>query len=111
MMQAQTAPIEYTVYTFDLPSSPQQKGDTSWKRHFCSLDRELAISEAQSLLETRKFHKIEIKKKFFDQKQNRTIDMTMKVFKQKSSKNPQIIAAGGVIMLCAAILFASLFLT
>lgn len=82
MMQANKAPIEYTVYTFDLPSSPRQKGENSWKRHFCSLDRDQALTEARSLLQTRKFQKIEIKEKFFDPKEGRIIDRTFKVLGQ-----------------------------
>lgn len=81
MIQAKEAPIEYTVYTFD-PPEPRQKGENSWKRHFCSLDRDQALIEARTLLQTRKFHKIEIKEKFFDPKANRTVDRTYRVMKE-----------------------------
>lgn len=83
MMQAKQAPIEYSVYTFDLPSSAPRKGDTSWKRIFSSLDRDQAMHEARALLESRKFQRIEIKEKFFDTRQNRTVDRTFKVLEAK----------------------------
>jgi hypothetical protein len=85
MMQAKQAPIEYSVYTFDLPSSAPRKGDTSWKRIFSSFDRDQAILEARALLESRKFQRIEIKEKFFDSRRNRTIDRTFKVLNYKNS--------------------------
>ena len=82
MMQAKDAPIEYSVYTFDLPSSAPRKGDTSWKRIFSSLDRDRAIEEARTLLESRKFQRIEIKEKFFDEKSGRIVDRTYKIMKE-----------------------------
>lgn len=81
MMQAKEAPIEYSVYTFDLPSALPRKGDTSWKRIFSSLDRDQALSEARSLFESRKFQRIEIKEKFFDPKSGRIVDRTFKIMK------------------------------
>ncbi len=74
MMQANAAPIEYTVYTFDLPSSARPKGDVPWRRHFSSPDRDQALMEAQRLLHTRRFDRIEIKQKFFDPKAGRIVD-------------------------------------
>lgn len=80
MNQPQVAQIEYTIYTFDLPVM-KTKGDISWKKHSTINDMSAAISAAEDLLKTRKFQKIEVKKKFFDPKQNRPVDMTLKVLK------------------------------
>lgn len=86
MNQAQSAQIEYTIYTFDMPS-PKQKGQNSWKKHSSGDDMTKAMSEAETLHQTRKFQKIEVKKKFFDQKKNRTVDMTLKTFESAPKKN------------------------
>lgn len=86
MVQAQAAQIEYTIYTFDMPKT-RQKGDNSWKKHASLDDMTKAISEAETLHNSQKFQKIEVKKKFFDQKKNRTVDMTLKVYESRPKKN------------------------
>src|SRR5690606_8168182 len=90
MAQAQSAGIEYTIYTFDMPV-PKQKGENSWKKYATLEDMTKAMSEAESLLQTQKFQKIEVKKKFFDQKKNRTVDMTLKVFESSPKKDYTIL--------------------
>lgn len=109
MMQAKQAPIEYTVYTFDLPTS-RQKGENSWKRQFCSLDRDLAIAQAKILSQTQKFYKIEIRQKFFDLRLGRTIDKKFKTMKSKEktiSKRIGLAFAGAG----SIFVFVSFFLT
>lgn len=86
MAQAQTAQIEYTIYTFDMPV-PKQKGDNSWKKHATLEDMAKAMTEAETLHQTQKFQKIEVKKKFFDQKKNRVVDMTLKIFETTPKKD------------------------
>lgn len=85
MNHAQTQPqgTEYTIYTFERPLK-KQKGDIVWKKHGTSGDVQYALSEAQSLFESRKFHKIEVKKKFFDPRQNRSVEHTHRVFGKRS---------------------------
>lgn len=78
MIQADAAPIEYTVYTFDLPSPSRLKGDIPWKRHYSSLDRNQAMEVARDLLHTQRFDRIEIKQKFFDPKLGRNVDRTFR---------------------------------
>ena len=86
MAQAPAAQIEYTIYTFDMPS-PKQKGDNNWKKHSSGDDMGKAMIEAESLHQSQKYQKIEVKKKFFDQKKNRTVDMTLKTFEIKPKKD------------------------
>ena len=86
MAQAPAAQIEYTIYTFDMPT-PKQKGDNSWKKHSSLDDMTKAMSEAENLHQSRKYQKIEVKKKFFDQKKNRTVDMTLKIFESTPKKD------------------------
>lgn len=111
MAQAQAANIEYTIYTFDMPV-PKQKGDNNWKKHATLEDMSKAMQEAEGLLKTQKFQKIEVKKKFFDQKKNRTVDMTLKVFETMPKKDYTIAIVIVASILCGAGAFAaSFFLT
>jgi len=112
MAQAQAAAqIEYTIYTFDMPS-PKQKGDNSWKKHATLEDMSKAMQEAENLHQTQKFQKIEVKKKFFDQKKNRIVDMTLKVFESQPKKDYTIaIALVLALILGVGAFAASFFLT
>ncbi|PZO87319.1 MAG: hypothetical protein DI626_04280 [Micavibrio aeruginosavorus] len=111
MAQAPAAQIEYTIYTFDMPS-PKQKGENSWQKHSTLDDMAKAMSEAETLHQSQKFHKIEVKKKFFDQKKNRTVDMTLKVFENKVKKDYTILIVVIAAILCGGGAFAaSFFLT
>ena len=82
MAQAQNAAaqIEYSVYTFDIPSG---KGQSKWTKHSTQPEMDDALKQAEDLVQTGKFLKIEVKKKFFDQKTNRIVDMTLKTFDSK----------------------------
>ena len=111
MTQAQAAGIEYTIYTFDMPA-PKQKGDNSWKKHATLEDMSKAMQQAEALYVSRKFQKIEVKKKFFDQKKNRTVDMTLKIFESSPKKDYTIIVAVVMAILAGLGAFAaSFFLT
>jgi hypothetical protein len=81
---AKIGPIEYAIYTFDL-KKPNQKADMFWRRHIILSNAEEAISQAQALSQSHKFEKVEVKKKFFDPKQNRMVNVTMKVFQTRSN--------------------------
>lgn len=114
MPQAQAAAsagIEYTVYTYDMPS-PKQKGDSSWKKHATLDDMVKAMAEAENLYGTQKFQKIEVKKKFFDQKKNRVVDMTLKTYELKPKKDYTFVLVAVLAVLGGIGAFvASFFLT
>lgn len=108
MAQTQAAQIEYTIYTFDMPV-PKQKSSNSWKKHATLADMGQAMTEAQSLLETRKYQKIEVKKKFFDQKKNRVVDMTLKTYETTPKKDFTTVIAVVMALLGALGAFAASF--
>ena len=108
-VQAQSAGIEYTIYTFDMPKA-RQKGDHSWKKHATLEDMVKAMNEAETLHQTQKFQKIEVKKKFFDQKKNRTVDMTLKIFEANPKKDYTIAIVAGMALLCGIGAFAASFI-
>lgn len=108
MNQPQAAQIEYTIYTFDMPVA-KKKGDINWKKHSTITDMAKAMAEAETLLETRKFQKIEVKKKFFDQKKNRAVDMTLKVYEAKPKKDLTIPLAAACAMIGGGGAFAAAY--
>lgn len=108
MTQSPAAQIEYTIYTFDMPA-PKQKSDNSWKKHSSLTDMGKAMEEAEQLLATQKFQKIEVKKKFFDAKKNRVVDMTLKVFETNPKKDFSILIAIGAAIIGGLAAFAATF--
>ena len=99
LAQAHHAGIEYTIYTFERPLE-KRKGDILWKKHAISADAQQAVTEAQGLFESHKFHKIEVKKKFFDPKKNRSVDETYKVFETNPKRDFRRLLMLVVVALC-----------
>lgn len=83
MAQAPSAKIEYNIYTFDIPSG-KSKGQSQWKLSATLSDMNEAMSQAEKLLLSTKYEKVEVKKKFFDEKKNRAVDLTLKTYEYKS---------------------------
>ncbi len=104
----QASPIEYTIYTFDRPIANQRGGHT-WKKHVTIPDMHMALLEAQTLYQTRKFQKIEIKKKFFDEKKNRAVDMTLKTYESTPRRSYRPYILGFLAVLCMLGLVGCLF--
>ena len=96
--------IEYTIYTF--ADHQNQKRQANWQKHSTSSDMHKAVKEAQELFETDKFCKVEVKKKYFDPKNQRTVDMSIKVLERKPKKtiNVLTILIGGVVLAILAFL-------
>lgn len=67
--------IEYTIYTFD-----QASARNDWQKHDTLNEMDRALKMAEGLFHTGKYHKVEVKQKYFDKKANRNIDVTLKVF-------------------------------
>ena len=90
----------------------KQKSDNSWKKHATLEDMGKAMNEAETLHQTQKFQKIEVKKKFFDSKKNRTVDMTLKIFEANPKKDYTIVIVAVMAIVCGIGAFAaSFFLT
>lgn len=109
MVQAQAAApaaqIEYSIYTFDMPKG-KQKGQNKWQKHATIEDMDKALNEAQALYDSAQFQKIEVKKKFFDAKTNRNIDMTLKIYERKPKKDFTAILVMAFAVLCGVGAFA-----
>lgn len=88
---------------------PKQKSQNSWKKHATIDDMGKAMNEAENLLASEKFQKIEVKKKFFDQKKNRVVDMTLKTFELTPKKDYSVMLAVLFAVLCGGGAFALSF--
>lgn len=106
---AAAAQIEYSIYTYDMPR-PGQKGESKWQKHVTLDDMIKAMVEAQNLYDSEKFQKIEVKKKFFDQKKNRVVDMTLKVYERDLKKDHSTMIAIIFALICGIGAFAASFL-
>ncbi|MEM6780748.1 MAG: hypothetical protein AAF569_02675 [Pseudomonadota bacterium] len=85
-MTQTAAQIEYNIYTYELPAG-QKKGKAKWKLTQTLSDMNDAMKAAENLHGSKKFQKVEVKQKFFDEKKNRTVDMTLKSFELKPDSN------------------------
>ena len=71
-----TSQPEYAIYTFE----PAERGRKVWTRHAVWPDMHAAIGQAEQLYASRKFVKVEVTKKFFDNRRHRMVNSTLKVF-------------------------------
>ena len=96
--------LEYTIYTFDDHQNKTRKAN--WQKHSTSTDMHKAVQEAQGLFDTNQFCKVEVKKKYFDPKNERTVDMSIKVLERKPKRtiNVATILIGGLVLAIIAFL-------
>lgn len=76
---ALASPVEYLIYTFDHPSGEKNR-QSPWHRYAALADEELALAQAQILNDTNKYRRIEVKKKYYDARQGRPVDLTLRVY-------------------------------
>lgn len=73
------AGAEYTIYVFDKQQDPESGRACRWTRH-CKLENfDMARKRALVLFRSGRYQKVEIKQKLFDRKQQRHVDVTLKV--------------------------------
>lgn len=75
-------PITYTVYTHDWPKEGQTSG--AWEQKQSTTDMDKALREAESLHGSGKYQKVEVKKKYVEEKTGRAIDITLRTFEGKA---------------------------
>ncbi len=75
--------IEYTILTL---AHTGEQSDAQWEKIEVLTDMDKALAQAQKLLATGKYSKVEVKKKFFDEKNNRKIDMTLRMLEAGKKK-------------------------
>lgn len=70
---------------------------------------EKAMSDAQSLHDSREYIKVEVKKKYFDQKNNRTVDMTLKVLEGNVKREMGVMTILAISFVCCGLAFAGAY--
>ncbi len=104
----QSQPIEYSVYS--LKAAPQGEGnDNDPEKHLTTEDMDQALREAVVLFETGKYSKVEVKKKYFEEKTGRTIEMTLREFEAKEKKDWTLFLLIVLSVACGAGAFALTF--
>ena len=86
------ASIEYSLFT-------QAKGE-SWQPQGMTNEMEKALANADKLLATGKYEKVEIKQKYFDKKANRLVEGTLKTLTY--SKPSEILPIIALLLLAIA---------
>ena len=92
----QENPVEYSVYIHH-PANENRK--TKWERTTRTNDRHTALSVAQNLHKSRKYARVEVKRKYYDPVNRKRIGQTYEVFdhlKKRSgillSRNTRLLA-------------------
>lgn len=101
--------IEYSVYVYH---DPKKKAQSPWEMKDVTNDMDKAMKAAEQYYETREFQKVEVKKKYFDEKNQRTIDMTLKTLEGniKKEMGAMMLLLIGIV-LCGTAFAAAYFLT
>jgi lipoate-protein ligase A len=103
--QSKANGIEYSVYTF-LKGTGNKKQRNKWKKHAVKAERGDALNTAERLYKSGKYKKVEVKQKYFDDKNDRMIDITLKVLEEDGKANINIFAILTFAALCGAAAFS-----
>lgn len=104
-----TQSIEYSVYVYH---NPKKNTKSPWEMKGVTSDMDQAMKSAEKFHNSREFTKVEVKKKYFDEKNQRIVDMTLKTFEGnlKKEMGAMMLLAIGLV-LCAVSFAAAYFLT
>lgn len=104
-----TQSIEYSVYVYH---DPNKNTKSPWEMKGVTNDMDKAMKSAENFYNSREFQKVEVKKKYFDEKNQRTIDMTLKTFEGNLKKEMGIMTLLAIaLVLCGTAFAAAYFLT
>lgn len=99
--------IEYSVYIHHGNDNIEKSG--RWERASKTLDRVLALEQAQMLHDSNKYHKIEVKKTFFCKNRKKRIGQTCKIYDKtsdiKEKKAPIWLALTMILGMCFSVAF------
>lgn len=102
--------IEYSIYTFD-PSDPKKGGrSNTWLKRDTKTEINDALSIAEKLFKTGKYQKVEVKQKYFDQKSDRNIDTTLKVFEGRKRLEINVAMIFAFAVFCGAVAFGATYM-
>ncbi len=107
MAQSQQSQIDYTIYSTDMPSAGQPPGAAQAGEQTSDMDK--ALKSAEQLFATGKFLKVEVKKKYTEEKTGRQIEITLKMFEGKAKKDRSALILSIVAVLAGAGTFAGTY--
>lgn len=89
MPPSQHSQILYTIFTVDMP--PMGKAAPAPKENQSTADMDQALKQAESLFATDSYLKVEVKKKYAEEKTGRLIEISLKSFERKAKKDYTLI--------------------
>lgn len=108
MAQSQQSQIFYTIYSTDMPSAGQPPGAAQAGEQTSDMDK--ALKSAEQLFVTGKFLKVEVKKKYTEEKTGRQIEITLKMFEGKAKKDRSALIFSIIAILAGAGTFSGTYL-
>ena len=107
MSDAAKQTIEYSVYVFH--DAKSKKSKSTWEMVDVTPNMDKALNYAEELISKRAYPKVEVKKKFFDEKNNRTVDVTLKVLETKVKRALDTIEWLAIAVILGAAAFGAAF--
>lgn len=101
------AQIEYSIHTVAMPKGKEKAGKEEKQDTLDDMDK--AIARAEALSASGKYCKVEVRKKFFDVKKNRNVDMTLKAYESRPKKDYGVILVVLFALFCGVGAFAAAY--
>lgn len=99
--------ITYTILAVDRPAGGQPPGPA--REHSATHDMDKALKDAQDLFGTEKFLKVEVKKKYTEEKTGRQIEITLKAFESKPRRDMSLIIVSALAIAAGLAAFAGAY--
>lgn len=94
--------IEYSIIVHHHPAA---KKDKPTELVSSTTNMNEAMKAAEKMLASGEYHKVEVKQKYFDAKNNRQIDMTLKMLEYKAKKPMSLLMIIIITLICGAASF------
>lgn len=105
----QAESIEYSIVVHNHPKNIKD-GASETEKLDTMTNMEEAFKKAEGLAASGDYQKVEVKKKYFEEKTQRNLDMTLKVFENRQKKEIGVVTLTIIAVLCGAIAFGGAFL-
>ena len=100
---------EYSVYVYRHPLH-REEDQNDWERKSTTVNIRKAMKYAEKFIGSGDYQKVEVKKKYFDSRSNRNLEMTVKIYEGDSITKPlstEVLTAITILSTLAA--FAAIF--
>lgn len=99
--------IEYSIYVHHHPESEEDTGRVELIEKSQNMDQ--MIDKAEIMSTTGQYHKVEVKKKFQDPENDRTIEMTLKLYEGEIRMPVSLSEILLVVVMCGTLAFLSTY--